>query len=170
MVLAKNYFQGNKDHPQHISVGAIVVNDKKEICCHHLFAKDLKGYWTNEGLDDFYLLMRETLEPGETLEVALHRGLREEFGVTAEIVDYVGAIQSSFRDNVDATVRIEKTTPYFLCKFLSQDISKREGDLESKTALEWRTAEFLIPRMKAQSEKFGRTDVDESSILERVQL
>ena len=160
------YFQGNNVHPQHISVGGILLNGKGEICCHHFFTKDLKGYWTEEKLDDFYILMRETLEPNESLEEALHRGLQEEFGATGEIINYVGSIKSAFKHK---GVDIEKTTLYFLCKLISQDLSKRTGDdIESKSNIEWRTPDSLIPRMKEQSMKFGRTDVDESSILEKL--
>lgn len=88
----KNYFQGNSKHPQHISVGAVVLNDKNEICCHHFDSRINKfiGYWKDNGLEDFYILMRETIEPNETLEHALHRGLMEEFGVEAELLDYIG--------------------------------------------------------------------------------
>lgn len=162
------YFQGNDKHPQHISVGAILINDKGEVCCHHLFAKDVKGYWKEEGLDDFYILMRETLEPGESLEHAVQRGLMEEFGAVAEIIDYVGSIKSSFRDNVDTTTEIEKTTLYFVCRLIDQDLLRRSGDVESTTAIEWQMSDYLIPLMKEQTKRFGRTDADESSILERV--
>ena len=158
------YFQGNKEHPQHLSAGAILVNDKGQVCCHHFFAKDLKGYWTDEGLDDFYLLMRETPEPGESLESAVTRGLMEEFGATGVIEDYVGSIVGRFDHE---GVEVEKTTVYFLCRLTSQDLSKRSGDIESKTKIEWQKPEFLIPLMKQQPERFGRTDVDESYILER---
>ena len=78
--MTTTYFQGNYLHPQHISVGSILMNEKGEVCCHHFFTKDLKGYWADEKLDDFYILMRETLKPNETLEHALERGLMEEFG------------------------------------------------------------------------------------------
>jgi hypothetical protein len=161
-----NYFQGNSEHPQHLSVGAVLINDKKEICVHHFNNPELlKGYWTDEGLVDFYLLMRETVEPNETLEHALARGLMEEFGVTAELKDYIGSIQSHF---LHKDVEVEKTTLYFLCLLKTQDISKRTGDIESKTLIEWRVPGFLIPKMKEQTIKYKRTDVDESSILERV--
>lgn len=159
-----NYYQGNASHPQHISVGAILANGAGEVCCHHFLAKDLDGYWVEQGLDDFYLLMRETVEPGETLEAAVLRGLREEFGATAEIVDYVGSIQSHHRHR---DVEVEKTTLYFFCRLVDQDPSRRGGDIESKTTLEWRPADFLIPKMREQTARFGRTDVDESSVLER---
>lgn len=162
------YFQGNYSHPQHISVGGILLNEKKEICCHHFYTKDLKGYWNEEGLDDFYILMRETLEPNETLEHALHRGLQEEFGATAKLVDYVGSIKSSFKHK---EVAIEKTTLYFSCELISQDLSRRTAnDIEKNSLVEWRQVDYLIPIMKEQAIKFKRTDVDESSILERLKI
>jgi len=117
--MTTTYFQGNSLHPQHISVGAILVNEKGEVCCHHFFTKDLKGYWADEKLDDFYILMRETIEPDESLEHALHRGLQEEFGATGELVDYVGAIKSTF---MHKEVEVEKTTLYFLCKLVTQPV------------------------------------------------
>lgn len=161
-----NHFQGNKDHPQHVSVGAIVVNGKGEVCCHHFTDADLEGYWPNEGLNDFYLLMRETVSQDETLERALTRGLKEEFGVEARMVDYVGSIQSHFKHE---GVTVEKTTLYFYCMLVSQDAARRDtSDIEGKSALEWHTLDFLIPHMKEQAKRYGRTDVDESSILERV--
>ena len=165
-----NYFQGNSKHPQHISVGAVVLNDKNKICCHHFDSKtfDFKGYWKDQHLEDFYILMRKTVELGETLENTLYRGLMEEFGIEAKLVDYVGSIQSHFKNK---GVEIEKTTLYFLCKLKTQDLSKRSsGDVEFESQVVWRGADFLIPKMKEQSKKYGRTDVDESAILERLRL
>lgn len=160
------YFQGNSKHPQHISVGAILVNDKGEVCCHHVHTKDLKGYWADEIHEgDFYLLMRETPEAEETLEHALWRGLVEEFGATAKFIDYVGSIVGHFRHE---GVEVEKTTLYFLCRLSDQDLSRRSAaDIEGTTTVEWRRPEYLIPLMKQQPARFGRTDIDESSILER---
>lgn len=163
-----NYFQGNSSHPQHVSVGAVLVNDKNEVCCHHFDSKkfDFKGYWKDENIEDFYILMRETVESGETLEAALRRGLLEEFGAEAELVDYIGSIQSHFKSK---GVEIEKTTLYFLCKLISQDLNKRSaGDVEFESQVEWRSADFLIPKMKEQSARYGRTDIDESQILKRL--
>lgn len=142
------------------------MNDRDEICVHHLNNPELlKGYWTEQGVLDAYLLMRETPEPNESIEQVVHRGLLEEFGATAEIKDYIGSIVSHLKHG-DA--EIEKTTIYFLCKLISQDLSKRSGDIESKTELEWHKKEFLIPKMREQSARYGRTDVDESSILSKV--
>ena len=108
------------------------------------------------------------METEETMENALYRGLMEEFGIEAELVDYAGSIQSHFESK---GVEIEKTTLYFLCKLKIQDLSKRSsGDVEFESQVEWHTASFLIPKMKEQSKKYGRTDIDESAILERLKL
>lgn len=142
------------------------MNEKNEVCCHHFYTKNLKGYYTDEGLDDFYIIMRETLEPNETLEQALHRGLKEEFGATGELVDYIGSIEGHFKHK---GVDVQKTTLYFLCKLKHQDISERgSGDIEDQSIIEWRAPDYLIPLMKEQSVRFGRTDIDESSILEKI--
>ena len=164
--MTTTHFQGNFEHPQHISAGAILLNERGEVCCHHLFTKNLKGYWADEEIDDFYLLMRETIQHDESLEEALHRGLMEEFGATGELVDYVGSIKSSFKHK---GVEVERTTLFFLCKLKTLDAARRsDHDIEGKSVIEWQTPEYLIPRMKEQSVKYGRTDIDESSILERV--
>jgi len=165
----QNYFQGNNEHPRHISVGGVVVNEKKEVMVHHFVRGDLPGYWPDLGINNFYILMRETLEPNETLEQALYRGLKEEFGVTAELVDYLGSIKCNFKKNTDGAVEIEKTTLYFLCTFKSQNLSERNtDDIEGKTEVEWHLPEFLIPKMKEQAQKYDRADIDESAILEKL--
>ncbi len=171
----KNYFVGTKDHPQHVSVGAMLINngvagspqDKNKICCHHFTPDLMGGYWPDLGLKDFYLLMRKTLHIGESLEQAVKRGLMEEFGAEGEILDYIGSIKSKFRHK-EGESEVEKTTLYFVCKLVSKDESKRNNsDIEGKTKIEWCTAEFLIPKMKEQGHKYGREDVDESEILEK---
>jgi len=168
----KNYFQGNSKHPQHLSVGAVIVNEKNDVCCHHFLPNTLTGYWADEAKKvgaydrEFYLLMRETLNPNETIEQALSRGMMEEFGIEGEMIDYIGSIQSHFKHD---GAEVEKTTVYFLCRMISQDLAKRDvSDIEGTTLVEWHTPEFLIPKMKEQATTFARTDVDESSILERM--
>lgn len=165
----KNYFQGNNEHPRHISVGAVVLNDKGEVCCHHFVRGDLPGYWPDLGINDFYILMRETLNPNETLEECLHRGLMEEFGMTAKLIDYLGSIKCHFKKNIEGEKEIEKTTLYFLCEFVSQDLSKRsKEDIEGETEVEWHSAEFLIPKMKDQAIKYDRPDISEAEVLEKL--
>lgn len=65
---------------------------------------------------------------------------------------------------------MEKTTLYFLCDLVSIDQSKRHNDPEGKSELRWLASTELIPIMKEQGKRLGREDVDESTILERLQL
>lgn len=161
-----NYFQGNKSHPKHLSVGVVLLNKKGEVCCHHFTRGDIEGYWPDLGINDFYILMRKTVEPDQSLESAIRKGLMEEFGAEAEIDDYIGTLVSNFEDR---GVLIEKSTIYFKCQLTSQDLGKRDrGDIEGQSEVEWRTADFLIPKMKAQAIKYNRTDIDESVILEKL--
>jgi NADH pyrophosphatase NudC (nudix superfamily) len=155
-----NYLQGNKNHPQHISVGAIMRNSEGLIRVHHFPKEIASGFWKGIDVTDFYILMRETIEPNETLEQALHRGLAEEFNAAASLDDYLGSIVS--------TPSFQKTTLYFLCTYQKDVGAKRDmRDAEGQSELEWKTPEELIPLMRAQKDRFKRDDIDESSILER---
>jgi len=161
----KNYFQMSKDSPYHISIGAVVMNDKNEICCHHFDKISIGGFL----FENIYILMRETIEPNESIEQCLERGLREEFGMKAELVSYLGSI-TSLLDLKDLP-RVEKTTLYFLCKPISFDFNKRKvGDPESSSNIEWIKVDDLIPLMKKQVEKYNREDADESKVLMRIKF
>jgi ADP-ribose pyrophosphatase YjhB (NUDIX family) len=157
-------YQGTEQLPFHISVGAVIVNEKNEILVH----KRIKGQVPEEFNDSFgnlaevYLLMRESLENGETLEEAVHRGMQEEFGVKGTVEGYLGSIQVSISSS---SYVWEKTTLYF--KVALREIGMRPvDDEEAESVLEWHTPDFLIERMKEQSENKERPDLDESKIIE----
>lgn len=162
-----NYFQGSTENPYHISIGAVVRNSEGKVCCHYFDSITLKG----ETFSDFVLLMRETMEPNETIEQCLNRGLMEEFGTEASMRSYIGSIISHFPAAPGSKIEIEKTTLYFLCDFQSIDESKRsDEDLEVGSTLLWLSPEELVSRMKEQGKRLGREDVDESKILERIKI
>jgi hypothetical protein len=160
--MQKNYFQGTKDSPAHISIGGVLRNDKGEIACHYFerfthFGKEVNG---------IYILMRETIEPGETIEFCLMRGFQEEFGAEAKLVRFLGPIVCSAAKE---DFYLEKTTLYFLCDLVSIDESKRlDGDPESESEIRWMNPEDLIPKMREQAARLGREDIDESSVLEKL--
>ena len=150
-----NYFQGTKESPYHISVGAVLINDEGKVCCHYFEKQEV------------YILMRESMELGEKIEDTLHRGLKEEFGAEAELIDYLGSniINYSLEDN---TI-VQKTTLYFLCKLKNINVSLRsKDDSESGSEIQWKEIDFLISKFKTQNERLNRNDLDESEILERV--
>lgn len=158
-----HYFIGTKKSPYHLSVGAVVMNRKGQIYCHH-FPKGKRN-------PDFFILMRETINPGEALEKALARGLKEEFGMKTRILTYLGSIESKFTNWEKTSVR--KTTLYFLCAPVKQmtrwitSPETRKGHFGAGSDLEWRSPKFLITQMKKQDKKMRRNDFDESNIIER---
>jgi ADP-ribose pyrophosphatase YjhB (NUDIX family) len=158
-----HYFIGTKRSPYHLSVGAVVVNRKGEIYCHH-FPK-------GKANPEFVLLMRATLKPHESLERALARGLKEEFGMKARVVAYLGSLESSFR-NWEGAI-LQKTTLYFLCISIAQNLKwitsaeTRTGHFGKGSVLEWKAPQRLIAQMKKQGKQMKRTDFDESEIVKR---
>ena len=162
----KNIYKGTTENPFHLSVGAVLINDKNEVCCHYF--KEFKLKTDLVTLENFYILMRETIEPGESLEDALSRGLLEEFGARGTTVSYVGSIKSQFNR---INTPIEKTTLYFLVNLIDFDFTKRRmNDEENSSITQWQPIDFLISKMKEQSQRCERTDLDESIILERVKI
>lgn len=156
-----NHFKATPQNPFHLSVGAVVLNDEGKVACHHFSEFELDG----ERLTDFYILMRETMEPDESIEQALDRGLMEEFGIKAELVRYLGSIISSF----GAASAVQKTTIYFEMKFLEQrDEWRRHDDPEKDAEKVWKDPSFLIEHMQDQGSRLHRTDLDESEVLKRL--
>lgn len=157
------YFIGTKRSPYHLSVGAVVANQKGEIYCHNFPQGD-----TNP---EFALLMRATLKPNESLESALARGLKEEFGMKARIVAYLGSLESSFQNWEGAM--LQKTTLYFLCTPITQNpkwITSAEtqtGHFGEGSVLGWKPAQWLTTQMEKQGKQMKRTDFDESEIVKR---
>jgi len=157
--MPRNYLQGNAKRPFHLSVGAIVFNDEGKIACHHVREFDGKPV---EG----YVMMRETIEPGESLESALARGLQEEFGIKAQPISYVGSVISKF-DGL--WHNIEKTTVYFLMEHDGPSEKGRylnDKEVEgTNSVVEWHDPDFLIEQMNKQTEKYKRPDIDESKVI-----
>lgn len=150
-----NIFKSSKEYPYHLSVGAVLVNDEGKICTHYF--KSILKY------EDVYILMRETVKNGESIMGALERGLMEEFGAKAEIVHFLGSLQSTVKNNEFSFL---KTTIYFLAKLKSLDENKRsKGDLEGESELRFMDPVELESIMKKQGKKYTDIDSDESLIV-----
>lgn len=156
-----HYFIGEKVQPYQLSVGAVVLNGNGEVLCHHF--SGIRGSL------DIYSLMRQTVEPGKSLEEMVFFGLRKEFGVRAKIESFLGSIVGEFTNWEQAVIK--KTTLYFLCEYEGklENFPGKGDDLEGiQSAVEWIKLDDLIAKMKSQAISFGRTDYDESSVLEKV--
>ncbi len=140
-----------------MSIGALITNNKGEICTHYI-----KGPW-GDGIEDTYILMRETPEPGESFENTVERGIMEEFGITGSLQRYLGSIQASFPR---WGAQIEKTTLYFHVMCETVDPKRRSGeDVEYNAETRWVQPEQLIELMDAQQGRYERTDLCESKIV-----
>lgn len=154
----QNYFLGTADSPHHLSVGAVLFNGQGQIAVHH-FPDD------GQPLASMYILMRETIEPEESIEGALSRGLQEEFGATGDLVEYLGSQNGVFHPH-GATVY--KTTVYFLVRLRTIDpASRRTGDDEERSTVEWHEPQFLLDRMAEQWDRYHTKTADESEIIRR---
>ncbi len=157
-----NIFRATPEYPYHISVGAVVVNEKNEILCHHFDEINVHGVL----IKDLYILMRESLELGETLEEAVARGLQEEFGAKGEILSSLGVIVAQHHDRGFLE---NKSTLYFLVKCTELNPENRaKNDIEAGSKLAFYGRDFLISKMKDQGKDLNRTDLDESKIIKRI--
>ncbi|MDQ1299419.1 MAG: hypothetical protein QG636_87 [Patescibacteria group bacterium] len=154
-------YQHTVENPFHISVGAVLVNEKGEICVHTFpvseLAQDLQATLSVERL---HILMRESVEEGETLSEAVLRGLQEEFGATGTVKRYLGSLCGRAFSPKGS---FEKTTLYFLVEL--DQMGERPEDLESSSELRWIEPGFLMEKMRAQRSDI-RDDLDESGIIE----
>ena len=161
-----NIFRHSKEHPFHLSVGALLINDEGKICCHcyslELLQKLDAGFET-----DMRTLMRETPEEGESLADAVHRGLREEFGATGEIVHCIGSTaHTAYSDLRDRNTHFDKTTVYFLVRLETIDESLREDTIEGESALQWHTPHDILDIFKQQTVSGVTYHGDEEQIVE----
>lgn len=146
-------YHGTKEHPHHISVGVVLINNKNEVACHFYEERKIRNYPQN-----FYTLVHESLEENETLEDAAIRGLKEEFSMTGTFERFIGSLIVYFDND---GVKVEKTVPYLLFRLTS--IQERDRtDPEAISEIRWMDIDELITIMKTQSRG------DESKILEDV--
>lgn len=161
----ENYFRGTEKNPYHISIGGVIVNDEGKICCHYFKTIEHPNFGD---FKNFYLLLRETIEPHESIEVCLARGLEEEFGIIATLQSYLGSTVTEIELVTENNAIIQKTTLYFLCKFVSIDQSKRkEDDAEATSEIVWFEPKELIEKMREQGVRLNNKTMDESAIIER---
>jgi hypothetical protein len=152
------FFQASKKQPYHLSIGVVLFDQEGRIACHHF--EEIFGH------KDIYILMRESMENGETPFMTLHRGLKEEFGATAEPVAFLGSLVGYLPDT---RLPFEKTTLYVACKLIHWDVTKRDlKDPEASSIIEWLEPTLLISLMEQQGIRFNhRIDADESEMIKR---
>lgn len=152
------FFQATRAAPYHLSIGAVLFNPEGKVACHHF--KEIFGH------KDLYILMRESMEDDETPFMTLHRGLREEFGATANPIAFLGCLTGYL---TDSNLSFDKTTLYIACQLLEWDPEKRDKeDPEAGSTILWLDPDELIAIMQKQGMRFpDRVDADESEMVKR---
>jgi hypothetical protein len=159
----QSIYKHSLDFPYHISVGAVFFNEKNEIACEVFPSEVIQKL---VGLDcEMRMLMRETIENGETITDAVHRGLLEELGMKGTILGFLGSKEDLVIQNEKT---FQKTTLYFLVKAdVSGGIPLVGKDDWVNFSIEWLPIDALVQKMQLQAEGLEREDLNESDILER---
>lgn len=154
----KPFFQASPSQPYHLSIGAVLFNNEGRIACHHF--KEILGQ------KDIYILMRESMEDNESPLTTLHRGLKEEFGASAQPIAFLGCLSGFLPDS---RLSFEKTTLYIACQLIDWNPENRDlEDPEANSIIEWLEPNVLISLMQEQGIRFQhRVDADESEMIKR---
>jgi len=159
------FYQYSSEEPYHVSVGAILFNDSFEICLHRFTTSEMpeRLQFLAGGLDEYYHLVRETLEGNESLHDAVLRGVYEEFGADGVVEKYLG----SKIDIVETpTTEFEKLTMYHSVK-LTELGERPKIDEENETIMEWHSPQSALEIYKTQASKTTRPELDETVIIKR---
>jgi diadenosine hexaphosphate hydrolase (ATP-forming) len=99
------------------SAGGVVFRER-DTQIDVLFIKDRYEHWT---------LPKGGLEAGETPEQAALREIREETGITGEMVSLLGSTRYWYTNPVGSSVH--KVVDYFLVKAISGEIVPQDGEV-----------------------------------------
>jgi ADP-ribose pyrophosphatase YjhB (NUDIX family) len=157
-------FQQSEGSPFHISVGAVAVNKEGKILVHRLTKERTPARYAHMlgGLPEAYTLMHESVENGETLDDAVVRGLKEEFGATGVVTRHLGGRNFVHTWNGQT---FEKTILYFEADITAEG-PRLADDEESFTEVVWVELPFLLERMRDQAAHSSRPQLDETKIIE----
>ena len=104
---------------------------------------------THEGAR--WSLPKGHVEPGESEEEAAVREVREETGVTADIVAPLGTIEYWYRwRSTEGSLLIHKRVRFFLMRYLSGDVSQHGWEVDDAR---WFTLDEALQRVSYKDER-----------------
>lgn len=149
----ENLFAWSNNNKNHLSVGAVILNEENKILVHKL-----------ERIGNKYFLPKKTHSNNKTLEETLNR-VEEETGYKVIPTKYIGSLQSTFP--IEGSELVNKTTLYFLCQ-IQEQTQRNSNDRDADSVLIWMDINELIVIMQQQGE--FENDLDESKILNNLVL
>jgi hypothetical protein len=161
-----NLYSYEVDTPYHASVGAVLYNDRGEICLHKYLYENIPNetkYLTG-GLSEMFTLMRETVRDEESLVAAVARGILEEFGAVGSVEKYLGAIIAHVATDTDLI--FEKVTLYHSVK-LESFVDRGKESVENKSGMVWVAPAEALAIMEKQVAGTTREELNEVKIIER---
>jgi len=91
-----------------------------------------------------YSLPKGWVEPGESLEAAALREVREETGITARVVDKLGDIRYQFYSKEEGA-HVHKTVHFYLMEYVEGNIADHDHEVEEAAWVSLNEAEAKIP-------------------------
>lgn len=146
--ITKNLFAWTPENKQHLSVGAVIVNEKGEILVHKLAR-----------IGNKYFLPKKTHHSGQTLEATLAT-IEKETGWKVEAMRFLGSIKSQFGDATSGN--IDKTTLYLLCKPTAQTTRDSE-DRDADSELLWVPQNELVNIFEQQGQT--QPELNEAAVI-----
>ncbi|MBU6389851.1 NUDIX domain-containing protein [Patescibacteria group bacterium] len=147
-------YRSTREWPFHISSGGAVYKDENGQRTYAiLFRGERFGKYGNS-----WHLPKGTLTSEETLEQCALREIREESGLEVAITAYLGAIHDAWHSEKEDR-DIDKTTHYFLCRYISGNSSMMDQEHDE---LQW------LPADQAKG-KLSLTPKYEALIIERAE-
>jgi 8-oxo-dGTP pyrophosphatase MutT (NUDIX family) len=96
-------------------------------------------------------LPKGTIEHGEECEAAALREVREETGLTTEIVELLDVIEYWYvGDSRKGRVRFHKKVHFYLMRYLSGDVSDHDDEVEDA---QWLSIDDAIERLAFRNER-----------------